>query len=700
MNKISTAVACALALASAQRAQAADSETLEEVTVLADRAGAATKTDTLLVEIPQSISVVTAEQITERGATSYQEVFRYSAGVSTELSGSDTRSDYFAARGFFLKQYLDGLNKTPKGLYGSTTEVFTLERTEVLRGPSAVLYGAGSSGGLVNAVSKRPQFATGGEIGIQAGNWDRKQLQADFTGALSDEFAARFVGVVRDGELMWEGQANDKYVINPSFTWKPSENTDVTLIGLYQNEDMGTQTYLPMSKTLQANANNPKIPIDFFVGEPDFNHMKTDQWAVTLLVNHRFNDLLAVSSNTRYLDQTVDYGEVYPTFNYGVDTFIDPARTTLTRAFYLLDDAYQITNSDNHAQLDFDTGPIEHKVLVGIDYTLFKQQRREGYSCVFYYPGCFEQMTIPLNVYNPVYGQSFNYGYSNAYDSRSTQLGVYLQDQMKVADRVSFVLGVRRDRATSEATFSPKDTIDATTFKVGVIAEVFKGFSPFASYSESFSPIFGGDFYGNPYKPQEGEQYEAGIKWQPFRNSLFTATYFDIEDSNFLTSDPTNLQNFIQSGVIGSKGVELEAQINFDMGLSVNASWSYTNAEVLEGTSSHPAGDRIEDLPNHLASLWLGQMLYINNDLTMRFGAGVRRVGDKLDYYQIQKTPAVTLVDASAEATYKDWSLSLNVNNVSDKEYYATCAAWAVPFEGMCTPGQTRSILGTISRKF
>lgn len=700
MNKISTAVACALALASAQRAQAAEGETLEEVTVIADRAGAATKTDTLIVEIPQSISVVTAEQIMERGATSYQEVFRYSAGVATELSGGDTRSDYFAARGFALKQYLDGLNKTPKGLYGSTQETFTLERAEVLRGPSAVLYGAGSSGGLLNAVSKRPQWEFGAEIGLQAGNWDRKQLQVDLTGPLGDSFAGRFVGVVRDGDLMWEGQANDKYVVNPSFTWKPGDQTDVTLIGLYQKEDTGTQTYLPMSKTLQANASNPKIPIDFFVGEPDFNHMKTEQASISLLVNHRFNDTVALSSNTRYLDQDVDYGEVYPTFNFGVDTFIDPARTTLTRAFYLLDDHYKIVNSDNHAQIDFQTGPIAHKILVGIDYTLFEQDRREGYSCVFYYPGCFEQMTIPLNVYNPVYGQSFNYGYSNAFDSRSTQLGVYLQDQMKFGDRVSFVLGARRDRATSEATLSPKDEVNATTFKVGVIAEVFKGFSPFASYSESFSPIFGGDFYGNAYKPQEGEQYEAGIKWQPFRNSLITATYFDIEDSNFLTSDPTNLQNFIQSGVIGSKGVELEAEVSFDMGLRINAAWSYTNAEVLEGTSSHPAGDRIEDLPNHLASLWLSQMVYVNNDLTMRFGAGVRRVGDKLDYYQIQKTPAVTLVDASAEATYKDWSLSLNVNNVSDKEYYATCAAWAVPFEGMCTPGQTRSILGTVTKKF
>ncbi len=111
---------CAGTRFGAARAGAAEGETLEEVTVLADRAGAATKTDTLIVEIPQSISVVTAEQIMERGATSYQEVFRYSAGVATELSGGDTRSDYFAARGFALKQYLDGLNKTPKGLYGST----------------------------------------------------------------------------------------------------------------------------------------------------------------------------------------------------------------------------------------------------------------------------------------------------------------------------------------------------------------------------------------------------------------------------------------------------------------------------------------------------------------------------------------------------------------------------------------------------
>lgn len=704
MNKLSMAIACTLTLASAMRPQVSKStepETLEEVTVFADRARAATKTDTLLTETPQSISVVTEEQIVERGALYYQDVFRYSAGVATENYGVDTRSDSFAARGFELKQYLDGLNKTPKGLYGSVQEVFTLERAEVLRGPSAVLYGAGSSGGLLNAVSKRPQFESGGEIGMQLGNFERKQVQADVTGPFGDGLAGRFVGVLRDGELLSEGQKNDKYVLMPALTWKPGENTDVTFIALYQNEDLGTQTYLPMSKTLQANEDNPRIPIDTFLGEPDFNHMKTDQYAGTLLVNHRFNDWLAVTTNNRYLDQSVDYGEVYATFPYGEDPFLDPERTEIGRAFYILDDQYTILNSDTHVQMDFQTGPVTHKVLVGVDYTRFEQERAEGYSCRYYYDGCFDTNTPSINVYDPEYGQPFDYGYTNFNDSKSTQLGVYLQDQMKWGDRVSLVLGARRDRATSEATLSPEETVHANTFKVGAIAEVFRGVSPFVSYSESFTPLFGGDFYGNAYKPQEGRQYEGGIKWQPLRNSLITVSYFDIEDSNFLTTDPDNIQNFIQSGMIGSKGVEVEAIVNLANGFGIAANWSYTKAEILEGTTDHPAGDRVEDLPEHLASLWLSQNLYLSNDLSLRVAAGVRRQGDKIDYYQLQLTPAVTLVDASIQADFKDWALGLNVTNLADKEYMASCSRWSGTFpDGLCYVGMTRTLIGTVSKKF
>lgn len=602
MKRIALAVSCALAAMTAAAAENGDvqveKEKLEEVTVIAQRAQAATKTDTLLVEIPQSISVVTAEQIEEHGARNYQDVFRYSAGVDTERFGDDQRGDFFSARGFALKQYLDGLNKTPDFLYGSRMEVFTLERAEVLRGPSSVLYGAGSSGGLLNAVSKRPQSEFGGELGLEVGDYDRLQLQADITGPLSEQLAGRFVGILRNDELMIPGEANDKGVAMPSLTWRPSENTEITLIGLYQDEDLGTQTYLPMEKTLHASAADPKIPIDFFVGEPGFNHMKSDQLAGTLLISHRFNDAIAVASNTRYIDQSVDYGEVY---SYGFPPYEDPERTLLVRQFYVLDEIYRVLNTDNNVLFSFDTGPLSHKLLFGVDYTEFSQDRQEGFSCPgFTLPPCFSSSPPPLDIYNPNYRQPFDFGFTNAFETHSTQLGIYLQDQMKWGDRVSFVLGARRDEASSEATLSPKDTTDATTFKAGIIAEVVEGFSPYLSYSESFTPVFGGDFYGNPFQPQEGRQYEGGIKWQPNPNSLITAAYFDIEESNQLTQDPTNIQNFVQTGAIGSKGYEIEAMVNLPHDFGFTANYSHTKAEVLDGTLLHPKGDRVEDLPEDL----------------------------------------------------------------------------------------------------
>ena len=284
-------------------------------------------------------------------------------------------------------------------------------------------------------------------------------------------------------------------------------------------------------------------------------------------------------------------------------------------------------------KFDFATGPLTHTVLLGVDYTEFEQDRQEGFSCPgFTLPPCWSSSPPVLDIYNPVYGQPFDFGFTNAYETRSTQLGFYLQDQIRIKDRVSIVLGVRQDEATSEGTFSPKDESDATTFRFGIIGEVFEGVSPYFSYSESFTPVFGGDFYGNAFDPQEAEQYEVGIKWQPNRNSLVSVNYFDIEESNFLSQDPDNIQNFIQAGLIGSKGYEFEAIVNLDSGFGVTANYSHTEAEILEGTLSHPAGDRVEGVPEDLASMWLSQAFSVERllQLACRRGRALRRRQDRL----------------------------------------------------------------------
>lgn len=665
---------------------------LDAVVVIADRAQTGTKTDTKLVEIPQSISVVTAEQFNDRAAVHFQDVFRYSAGVATEPNGVDTRGDMFTARGFETIQYIDGLNRTPDAIYGARLEIFTLERAEVLRGPSSVLYGAGGAGGLFNAVSKTPKHQFGGEVGVVFGSDSRQELRADVTGELSETFAGRLVALARDAELQWDGQKDDRVVVMPSLSWSPGADTTITLLGLYQKDDQGTQTYFPMSVSILAPPEE-RLQQNFFLGDKAFNHMDNEYRAATLLIDHAFGDRVKFSSRTRYYDQKVDYAEVYAT-NWA------PPGPVLPREFYILDETYDGLNSDNNFAFNFRTGPFEHRVLAGIDYTLFKQDRREGFSCAGYEGmfGCFEGGSPPpLDVNNPDYYADFDYGFTNAYTTRSTQLGVYLQDQIRYADRVSLVLGVRRDRSTSEASGVKEPDNKATTFRAGVIGEVGAGFSPYVSYSESFLPVFGGDYYGNPFKPREGRQYEAGVKWQPDPAALVTLSVFDIEESNYVMQDPDFLQNFIQTGKVGSEGFEIEAALSLG-GVDVNASYSYTDATILSSTDG-TQGNRVAALPQHLASVWLAKSFQLGDDVRLRIGGGARYTGDRIDDNQIYFTKAVTVADAMVELEFSQWRFSINAANLFDRDYYSYCTMSAPP-NGTCYTSARRTFLASLRYLF
>lgn len=672
-----------------------DGDELEEIVVFADSARAATKTSTKLVEIPQSISVVTAELFAERGAVNFQDIFRYSAGVSTEKEGVDTRTDAFSARGFDTVQYIDGLNRMPDFVYGARMEVFTLERAEILRGPSAVLYGAGGAGGLFNGVSKRPRPEFGGEVGFQVGNYNRTQVMADITGGLSDTVSGRLVSVYRQAELQPEDQADDRTVIMPSVSWTPGPDTEITALVLYQKDEMGTQTLLPGSNTIYAPSRSAELPIDFFAGDKDFNRMNTEHVSTTLIVDHAINDWVSYSGRARYYEQDVDYGEVW-----GVSTFEDPLQgTQLARDFFMLDETYEVLNADNNLRIEFSTGDFEHKVLVGVDYTLFEQDRREGFSCGgFTSVTCSGLVPAPLDLSEPDHRAGIQAEFTNAFTTRSTQIGYYLQDQIKYRDRVSLVLGIRRDKSTSEVSGVKEEPNEATSVRVGVIVDVGAGLSPYAGYSESYLPVFGGDFFGNPFKPKEGEQYEVGVKWQPNNTTLVTFAWFDVEETNRLTSDPDNLQNMLQSGKVGAKGYEIEATSTLFKSLNLTAAYSYTDAEVLSDNSGQQ-GLAVDNLPETLASVWAMNDFISRGDVGLRAGLGVRYVDAKTDFFNVLETPSVTLVDASVDAHYKDWRLMLSVTNLLDKEHYAFCGDLGNR-QGWCYPAMDRRIVATVNRTF
>lgn len=685
MSGLSTGCALAVGMVSA----AAAAEALEYVTVTAERATTATKTDTALIETPQAISVVTAGQFLDRGALTMQETLRYSAGVTSEAYGLDTRSDQPAVRGFYTVQYLDAMTK----LFGYSliprAEVYTLERIELLRGPSSALYGKGNTGGVTNMVSKRPLFENQGEVGLQFGSYDRKQAQFDLTGPLGDAFAGRVIGILRDSDMQTNGIPDDRSVLAPSLTWHAGDRTSVTLLALFQeDETASSQQFLPVAATLLAPRGR-RLADATFLGEPDFDRLDSKQSAGTLLMAHEFSDALKLNVNLRYVDASSEFNEIYSdVYSDPANPFIDAARRVVNRSAYSIRSRTNFFTNDNNLQFDFATGAFTHKLLGGIDYQNFRESSESG---------SYWGPDMPIDIYAPVYGTYITPELGPTLTQRQQQFGLYLQDQIRYAERTNLVLGVRRDRAGSAVDGADEQIDYATTFRAGLIVDAGAGVSPYVSYSESFLPLVGLDFYGRPYVPQRGRQWEGGIKWQPRAGTMITLAGFDIVEENRQTNDPDNVLNSIQTGEVSSKGVELEASHGLSDDFNLTAAYSYVDAKVTSSTFAPEVGVQLSDVPQEQASLWGVKTVQFNNDLSLRLGAGVRYVGSTLSTSASGSlaTPSYTLADALVSLDSQSWAASVSATNVFDKSYYSPCRAF-----GDCFTGNRRSMIGTLTYRF
>ncbi|MFC3549695.1 TonB-dependent siderophore receptor [Lysobacter cavernae] len=678
----------ALASAIAQAQSVDDAKSLDSVVVVAERATTATKTDTPLMETPQAISVVTSALFTDRGARNLQETLRYSAGVTADAWGLDTRADASTVRGLDPTQYVDGMRKLFNFSPMARPEVYGLERVEVLRGPSSMLYGAGSTGGIINAISKRPNFQDAGEIGLQLGNFDRKQLQGDITGQLGDSgnLAGRLVGVVRDSGMQTDEIDDDRIYIAPSITWR-GERTNLTVLASYQHDKTASsQQFLPVVATLKAPPGR-KLDPSTFLGDKDFDKLDARVASATVLFDHAFNDVVTWRSNLRYIDSKTEFREIFPdTYSNPEYPFIDADGRVVNRLTYGVKPEDRILTSDNSLQFDFATGAFQHLLLAGVDYTDFREES-----------STFSGATTPIDIYNPVSTGVTIPEYLPLPDQRSTQTGVYVQDQIRWADRLSVVLGARRDHVRTETQGIADQTDNATTYRVGLIGDVGANVSPYVTYTESFVPVLGQDLFGNSFDPMRGHQVETGVKWQPTRNAMFTAAIYKITETNRQTNDPDNVLNVVQTGEIESKGIELEGAYVFDNDFTVTASYSHNEAEVTKSNIAWEVDRRLNDTPQDLASVWLAKGFQVGDDMTLRAGLGGRYVGSTVSAGATTsiRTPSYTLADALLELQMPQWTVALNVTNLFDKEYFAPCR-----YFGDCFTGNTRTVVGTVTYRF
>lgn len=659
----------------------------------ARRSATATKTDTPLNEVPQAITVITADQVKDQASANMQEVLRYSAGVRHELYGIDNRGDWFGLRGSEESTVLlDGMRLPLTGWYGVVrTEPYNYERIEVLRGPSSIIAGANDPGGVVNLVSKRPQALAAREVGVVFGSHRHKEMRADLTGPLDaqGQWLYRLVALGRDAGTQIQHADEQRTLLAPSLTWRPRADDAVTLYAEYQRDrSKNTNAFLGLDGTLNS-APNGRIPSDLFIGEPAWDryggNRKRFGWSVDL----GLTDTWRLRHQLRHDRVEGQMKSMYAAWWEGfadASGAPDPNGRHLNRFWYVYDDRSRITTAEALLEGKLRTGPIAHTLLVGIDGVHHNASQASS-----------QDRATALEVYAPVYGTFPEPSLLASVvptESRVRRLGLLVQDQMKVSDRLSVRAGLRHDKVRNTAVGSPTERDSANSLNLGVVYELMPGLSPYASYSESFNPVAGTDTAGRAYKPKRGEQVEVGLKWDA-RPVQATLALYKLKETNRLAPGSTPGTS-IQIGEARVKGAELEIKTETTRWEALGA-YTYTDARATTDAwgSTLASNEQLQGIPEHTASMWAVHRLGYLGLPGVRIGAGVRHVSRIGDGTGNVFVPAVTLLDAMASYETGPWRLALNINNLTDKDYLAVCLA-----RGDCWFGQRRKATVTVAYRW
>ena len=673
-------------------------------TIAAKHSATGTKTDTPLVKTPQSVSVVTREEMDMKQPASVKEALGYTPGVFASRGSSNT-IDAMAIRGFTsvnTNQYLDGIKLQGDNYSEVSMDPYMLERVELLRGPSSVLYGKSNPGGVVSMVSKRPTTEPLKEVQFKMGTDNLYQTGFDFSDAIDDAgvYSYRLTGVARSQDTQQEMAKEKRYSIAPSFSWRPDDKTDFTFLSNFQNDpDAGYYGWLPREGTVvpyyDANGKAHKLPTDFNEGEAG-NRMSRNQKMVGYSFAHQFDDTWTVRQNLRYTKLDTQYKSVYG-FGY-------LGNGNITRSYVQSKEKLANFDVDTQAQAKFGTGAVDHTLLMGVDYMRMRNDIDADYGSA-----------SNLNLANPQYGNG-NVSLYFPYEilNRQEQTGLYMQDQaewnkwiLTVGGRYDFAKSSTFTRTTNSAS---QINDQQFTWRGGLNYLFDNGISPYFSYSESFEPNAGATKQGQPFDPSIGKQYDAGVKYIPNDRpiSLTAAVYQLTKDKN-LTANPSDANFSVQSGEIRSRGLELEAKAAVNANINLTASYTYTDAKYTHDTNFE--GKRPVEVPANMASLWADYTFHETALSGLTVGSGVRYVGASSSFYTANGVNAdkaneafnvssYTLVDATIKYDLARFglpgsSVGVNVNNLLDREYVASCYR-----DYACYWGSDRQVVATATFRF
>lgn len=646
---------------------------------LRPNSGSATKTQTPVLETPQSITVITRQQLDDQNPQTVGNALRYTAGVLSEVDAT-TRYDSLFIRGFGgfglstdYVSFLDGL-KLPRGQAFATQQIdpFLLDRVEVIKGPSALLYGQISPGGLVNQISRQPSAIPYNELRVEAGSYGRIQSGVTSQGPIDKEgrWSYSLSAVGRLSGTRYDGVDEQRIGVAPALTWRPTADTKLTLSGYYQRDPEGGYFNSLYARSLSPTY-APFLNRKLNVGDPTFDHFKREQYGVGYSFEHRFNLNVSIHSSLRYSGLNTDMQSLQMSGLPITATGLLPRH-----AIGSVENAGGLS-TDNHAKFDFETLGIGHTVLAGIDYQTVRS------SWVYKYGAASS-----LNVLAPVYGLPIG-ALMTLINNQQTlsQTGIYLQDQVRFGG-FRLTLGVRHDWTEQKtdnrlANSTQSQSSQKTSYRAGLLYLFDNGLAPYASYSTSFEPVVGVDASGAAFKPKDAEQFEVGVKYQPtFINALFTVSAFDIRQQNVLTPGPVPGFN-VQQGEIRSRGLEFEARGQIIDNLEVIGALTLLDTTVTRSTTAAIIGNRPQAVPTYFGSLWSNYKVTSGAFNGLTVGAGIRFVGASFaDDANTIKSAAYAVVDtalrfdlATLHPTLKGAEATLNVTNLFNKDYYTSCSS-------------------------
>ncbi|NEQ42349.1 MAG: TonB-dependent siderophore receptor [Leptolyngbya sp. SIOISBB] len=657
-------------------------------------ASTATRTDTPLSETPQSIQVIPRQVLEDQQVIELGDAVRNASGVVS--SSRDQRGPRFIIRGFDSAAILrDGYRLLDAGTGNvGYQELSNIEQIEVLKGPASILSGALEPGGAINLVTKQPLSEPFYEIGVRAGSRFLVEPSIDVSGPITSDGRVlyRLNALFRRKDFYRDFDVPlERVFIAPVVSWAISDRTDLTVELEYSNEtrpaDFGG---IPAIGDRVAD-----IPFDRITGEPD-DDTNNETLQVGYRFEHRFSNNWQIRNSFRYLDFNPEFVS-----NVGFQFVGDEADGNLFRVWVQNAQPIESYELQTNVVGEFTTGSIEHTLLAGVDL-----YRRDFRSL-----GRVDFTPQPLfNIFDPVYGvprpESFNEPLPETSKARTDNLGVYVQDQITLFDNLFLLAGIRYDTVTQDSenfdqNTSDSQSDDAFTPRIGLVYQPIEEISLYGSYSTSFSPNGGTTRSGDLLDPEEGEQFEVGVRAEVLDGRLSAnLALFNITKQNVATADPDALpgDNFVvATGEQRSQGVELDVIGEIMPGWNIVANYAYTDADITEDNTGLE-GNRLFGVPEHNLNLWTTYEIQSGDLAGLGFGLGFNyvseRFGDNDNSFVLED---YFLTNASISYQRDNWRAGLNFRNLFDVDYIDSSEGSRVI---EVRPGEGLTIIGSIAVEF